>query len=191
MEGFFFQMDELIDILNEDGSATGTSQMKSIAHAEGLFHATVHIWFFTKRGQILLQKRSITKDTFPGLWDVSVAGHIGFGETALYTAIREVKEEIGLDIQKEQLIKIGIFKSVQNHSNTLLDCEFHHTYISEISVPVTSLIKQQSEVDELKLLSLETFQTEVENINTTQYVPHSLQYYSTIIKAIQHQLLEG
>ena len=89
-------MDELIDILDDQGNLTGRNCLKSIAHIEGLNHATVHIWFYTPEGNILLQQRAATKKIYPLLWDVSVAGHVNAGESLLAAAIREVKEEIGL-----------------------------------------------------------------------------------------------
>ena len=80
MEGFFYPMDELIDILDANGNLTNRTAMKSKAHKNGWYHQTVHVWFYTLDGKILLQQRSKNKDVFPLLWDVSVAGHIGAGE---------------------------------------------------------------------------------------------------------------
>jgi isopentenyldiphosphate isomerase len=67
--------DELIDILNEDLTVL-KSCLKSEAHKHGYLHASVHVWFYTNAGEILIQKRSATKIAFPCLWDVSLAGHI-------------------------------------------------------------------------------------------------------------------
>jgi len=182
-------MDELIDILTADGKPTGTTAMKTEAHRMGLFHPTVHIWFYTKEGKILLQKRAKNKDTHPGLWDVSVAGHIGAGEQILDSALREIDEEIGLSISEVALQKIGIFKSVQKHSETLIDCEFHHTFLSELKVPLENLSKQQSEVDDLKLLSINQFESELHHLEKTKiYVPHSENYYATILAKIKKLL---
>ena len=100
-------MDELIDILTPEGTLTGRRALKSEAHKNGWFHATVHIWLFTSDEKILLQKRALTKKVFPGLWDISVAGHIGAGEGVLASAKREIFEEIGLNIKEKDLIKIG------------------------------------------------------------------------------------
>lgn len=182
-------MDELIDILTENGALTGTTVMKSEAHLRGLFHPTIHVWFYTKEGNILLQKRAKNKDTHPNLWDVSVAGHICAGEEITLAAVREVKEEIGLSLSEEQLHKIGIFKSVQKHSDQLIDCEFHHTFLSELKVPLQGLIKQQSEVDDLKLMTLIQFEEEITDANKAKfYVSHSQAYYATILKEIKNLL---
>ena len=106
---------EYIDIWTENGIPTGTSLLKDEAHKKGLFHPTVHIWFYTKKGCILLQQRSKHKETFPSFWDVSVAGHVLSGESILQAAIREVKEEIGLKVSKNDLTQIDIRKNVNRH----------------------------------------------------------------------------
>ncbi len=182
-------MDELIDILDVNGNPTGTSELKSKAHRHGLFHATVHIWLYTQKGQVLLQQRAKNKDTYPLLWDVSVAGHIGTGEKAELAAIRETKEEIGLTIQEEALEKIGVYKSMQKHHETLIDNEFHHTFLCELKIPITVLHKQESEVANLKLIPIKEFEKEIEcEKNFKSYVPHTKTYYQYIIEAIKSKL---
>ena len=182
-------MDELVDILDTDGNITSTTAMKSEAHKNGWFHATVHIWFYTSDGKVLLQQRGKNKTIHPLLWDVSVAGHIGAGEEIELSAIREIEEEIGLTVSKKDLEKIGVFKSIQKHANTLLDYEFHHTFLCQLNVPLKSLIKQESEVEDLKLIPLVQFSEEtLGKTRLKKYVPHSPNYYTTIVKAIKEKL---
>ena len=54
-------MDELIDILDDQGNLTGQNCLKSIAHQQGFNHATVHIWFYTFEGNVLLQQRGASR----------------------------------------------------------------------------------------------------------------------------------
>ena len=179
-------MDELIDILDSKGNYTGETKLKSYAHRMGLFHPTVHIWFYTASGELLIQQRGKNKEIHPLLWDVSVAGHAGAGESIEVSAVREVEEEIGLKIPANQLLKIGVFKSVQKHNDDLIDCEFHHTYISILNVDLNELKKQKSEVEKLVLIDMNQFEKEVfENSQTGKYVPHQLSYYKTVIEAIK------
>ena len=114
-------MYELIDILTPEGIATGKTALKSEAHKNRLFHATEHIWLFTSDRKVLLQKRAFTKKVFPGIWDISVAGHIGAGEEIIEGAKREVFEEIGLKIQDKDLIKIGNRIHQVTHENGIQD----------------------------------------------------------------------
>ncbi|MEX0360286.1 MAG: hydrolase, partial [Allomuricauda sp.] len=51
-------MDELVDILDENGNLTGRTCLKSEAHLKGYFHPTVHVWFYTADGKVLFQKRA-------------------------------------------------------------------------------------------------------------------------------------
>tara|TARA_R110002012_G_scaffold322099_1_gene555467 strand:+ start:2162 stop:2719 length:558 start_codon:yes stop_codon:yes gene_type:complete len=179
-------MDELIDVLDSNGKKTGATVLKSKAHTLGIFHQTIHVWFYTSTGQILLQQRAKDKITFPLLWDASVAGHIGAGEAIDDAAQREVKEEIGLSISTNDLEKIGISKSIQKHTAEFLDCEFQHLFISQLKVPLGQLKKQESEVADLRLTSLLKFTEETWGLAYTQkYVPHGPNYYKTIVSAIR------
>ncbi|MDH3796768.1 MAG: NUDIX domain-containing protein, partial [Flavobacteriaceae bacterium] len=108
-------MDEWVDILDENGNATGRTCLKSEAHAKGWFHPCVHIWFYTSNGDILVQQRGANKKTYPLLWDVSVAGHMAAGETSEEAALREVEEEIGLRIKEADLQQVGVYKSLKLH----------------------------------------------------------------------------
>lgn len=182
-------MDELIDVLDTQGNYTGESIMKSEAHSKGIYHPSIHVWFYTKNGEILIQQRAKDKDTHPGLWDVSVAGHIGAGEDITSSAIREVEEEIGLKVLPQDLHKIGVFEYSYQHNENLLDREFHHTFLSQLKVAVTKLVMQEAEVDDLAIISIATFKEELKNNSLSKkYVPYDMDYYNTVFQAIENQL---
>ena len=128
-------MDEYLDIWNTDGQPTGKKCLKDEAHQKGWFHPTVHIWFYTNTPSLLLQKRSLNKQTFPGLWDVSVAGHVIAGESIIDGALREIKEEIGLDIKEIHLMLLDVRKNTNRFDNGIIDCEFQrymHTTVEMV-----------------------------------------------------------
>lgn len=175
---FFFTMDELIDILTPEGISTGTTALKSEAHAHGWFHATVHIWLYTADKKILLQKRGCHKKVFPGLWDISVAGHIGAGESILNSAQREIFEEIGLEIHQNDLIKIGTRKQQVAHENGILDNEFHHVFIAELKIPLSSLSIQKEEVDAIELFDLSILK-DTKNLENV-LLPRFHDYYCSV-----------
>ncbi len=74
---------------------------RSEVHARGLRHRAVHVLVFNSRGEIFLQKRSMKKDRQPGVWDSSCSGHVDAGENYEATAVRELREELGLDITSQ------------------------------------------------------------------------------------------
>ena len=80
---------ELFDVIDSKGNPAGQIVSREKAHAEGIPHRTAHIWIIRKkegRVQILLQKRSQNKDSFPGKFDTSSAGHIQAGDEPLESA---------------------------------------------------------------------------------------------------------
>ncbi len=89
--------EEIFDVVN-DRDEVIDRKSRSEVHRLGLLHRAVHVLVFNARGQIFLQKRSMTKDKSPGLWDSSASGHVDSGEEYDATAVRELREEIGLRI---------------------------------------------------------------------------------------------
>ncbi|GAB7257677.1 NUDIX hydrolase [Polaribacter sp. OB-PA-B3] len=176
-------MDELLDILTPEGKPTGKTALKSEAHKNGWFHATVHIWLFTSDEKILLQKRALTKKVFPGLWDISVAGHIGAGETILTSAKREVLEEIGLELDEKKLIKIGTRIHQVEHPNGIKDNEHHHIFIAELKAPLSTLKIQEEEVDDIKLFDLSVLKDtkNLENVLLPRFHEYYVSVYNKII----------
>lgn len=181
-----FRMDEFIDIVNRDGEPTGRSALKSEIHAKGHYHNTVHIWFYTKHGEILLQQRAASKTIRPLLWDVSVAGHIDAGETLKRGAVREIHEEIGLAVNENDLHKIGVFECFQSYDNGIVDNEFHHTFITELKTDFTNLTPQDSEVEALKLVRLNDIESLLGNSDKNgHFVASNMAYYRTVMASIE------
>lgn len=180
-------MDAFIDIVTDKGEPTGKTALKSIIHKKGYYHNTIHLWLFTDNGEILLQQRSRKKAIYPLLWDVSVAGHIDAGETFVEAAIRETKEEIGLDLNANDLIKIGINSYESSYNNgAILDNEFHHVYIAKLNSTIDSLILQKNEVEALKLVSFSTFKNLLEHSATNgHFISTNLPYYKFVLETIK------
>ena len=175
-------MDELIDILTPEGTPTGTTALKSEAHTHGWFHASVHVWLYTADKKILLQKRALSKKVFPGIWDISVAGHIAAGESILASAQREIFEEIGLQIKQSDLMKIGTRKHQVAHDNGILDNEFHHVFIAELKTPITELSIQEEEVDAIDLFDLSILK-DTKNLENV-LLPRFHDYYCSVYDKI-------
>ena len=98
---------ELFDVIDSKGNPTGQIASREKAHAEGIPPRTAHIWIIREkegRVQILLQKRSQNKDSFPGKFDTSSAGHIQAGDEPLESALRELKEELGISAVRNSCI---------------------------------------------------------------------------------------
>jgi isopentenyl-diphosphate Delta-isomerase len=89
--------EEIFDVVNERDEVVGQNTRREV-HARGLWHRAVHVLVFNARGEVFLQKRSLKKDIAAGKWDSSASGHLDSGEDYDACAVREVREEIGLDV---------------------------------------------------------------------------------------------
>lgn len=178
--------DELIDIVDKNGKHTGEIRLKSEAHSLGLYHTSVHLWCYTLDGNVLLQKRAADKDTYPDLWDISVAGHIGAGETPENAVLRETEEEIGLCITKADIRFLKMFLAKKRPTPVIIDNEFHYVFLSELKVPIEKLRLQKEEVSDIELISLTTLKKQLTDPELVKkYVPHGSSYFDYILAAIE------
>ena len=152
---------ELFDVIDSKGNPAGQIVSREKAHAEGIPHRTAHIWIIRKKEgkvQILLQKRSQNKDSFPGKFDTSSAGHIQAGDEPLESALRELKEELGISATPEQLHFAGTFPisfTKEFHGKMFRDEEIAFVYIYDHPVEIDRLTLQKEEVEEVQWFDLE------------------------------------
>ena len=145
---------EYIDIVDEQGNPTGEKVERSIAHSQGIRHRTAHIWIVRKvngRYQVLMQKRAMNKESFPGMFDTSSAGHIQAGDEPLESALREFHEELGIRAQPQELEFAGNFRisyEKEFYGKMFRDNEIAFVYIYSQPVDETKLVLQKEEVDE-------------------------------------------
>ncbi|MEO5789774.1 NUDIX domain-containing protein [Gelidibacter sp.] len=181
--------DEYIDIINADGSATGKSCLKSEIHSKGYYHNTAHVWFYNANAKILLAQRAASKTIYPLLWDVSVAGHVDAGENIKHAAIRETREEIGIEIPESNLEKIGVYDCFQSYANDIKDNEFHHTFIAKIDYTLEDFILDKEEVAQVKFVSIPEFRELLENSDLNgHFISSNTPYYLEVIHAIERRL---
>ena len=168
---------EFLDIVNEEGVPVGEIVSREEAHREGIRHRTAHVWVIrrTEAGtEILLQKRSMEKESFPGLYDTSSAGHIPAGAERLPSALRELEEELGIRAEAEELHYAGTFRiryEKEFHGRLFRDNEVTRVYVYERPVDISTLRLQASEVDEVRWFDLETVWNEIQTDRSRFCVP--------------------
>lgn len=92
---------ELWDLYTEDRILTGKSHVRGERMPENLFHLVVHIWIKNSKGQYLISQRAADRPTCPLMWE-TVGGSVLKGEDSFHGALREVKEEVGIDLSPEK-----------------------------------------------------------------------------------------
>jgi isopentenyl-diphosphate delta-isomerase type 1 len=116
--------EEIFDVVDANDQVIG-QQPRSEVHRLGLRHRAIHLLVFNAKGELFLQKRSMKKDCFPGTWDSSVSGHVDAGEEYGACALRETREEIGLELAAvpERLFKIDACEATGQEFVWVYRCE--------------------------------------------------------------------
>lgn len=97
---------EVFDVVDEKDEVVG-QRTRGEVHQLGLRHRAVHVLMFNRQGNVFLQQRSHLKDVSPMAWDSSAAGHLDSGESYAEAAVREIREELGVEIAaSERVAKI-------------------------------------------------------------------------------------
>lgn len=160
---------EVIDIVDENGIPTGETIDRAIAHQTGVRHRTAHIWLvrmWEGRVQILLQKRAKHKDSFPGCYDISSAGHIPAGEDFVTSGLRELKEELGLTVSESELIDCGFhcaFKENEFHGIPYMDNQMAKVFLLWKDTEVEELTLQEEEIESVLWMDFEECKDAVRN----------------------------
>ena len=158
---------ELFEVLNEDGSSAGRIKERSLVHRDGDWHGTVHTWIVRRREnewELLFQKRSEQKESFPGKYDISSAGHRQAGEDARAAAGRELREELGLCVKPEDLEFLRLRKGVVQenfHGKPYYDREIASLYLYEKPMDTKKLVFQDGEVESVHWVSLKVCREEI------------------------------
>ena len=101
--------EEMLTIYDDDLNPVGELP-RAQAHGGEHWHQVVHVWLygtFRRERCVFLQKRAAEKKTYPGFYDAGTTGHISAGEAPLDAALREVREEVGLQLQAQDLTALG------------------------------------------------------------------------------------
>jgi len=160
---------ELIDIVDESGIPTGEIIDRAVAHRTGVRHRTTHIWIVRKRNEkveILLQKRAKHKDSFPGCYDISSAGHIPAGVDFVSSGLRELEEELGFTISPDELIECGlhcIFAENEFHGIPYVDNQVAKVFLLWKDKEVEELTLQEEEIESAMWMDFEACKEAVRN----------------------------
>lgn len=172
----------LIDVIDENGNLTGQQKTKPEIHEQGLWHKSAHIWIYNSKGEVFLQLRAKDKDSYPGLLDISAAGHVDSGELPIETAVRELKEEIGLSINPEQLELINVIKvSTFIEDANWQDNEIDYVYFYKFDGDINDLSFEDHEVEKMEIIPIDKFEKDINDPEEyKRYVPHG-DYYRMVI----------
>lgn len=162
----------------ENGASLNYSATRQeFAEDESMIMGASHVWLW-RRGEsgieVLLQKRATSKVTWPGYYDVSVAGHIDGGESPIGAAVREAKEEIGIDINADTLHYLFSLRT------PLTPNEINHVYTLEIDMDFTPKF-DDGEVELVEWIPLDAYKSRVANPVRYNMINQGRGYFTLLI----------
>ncbi|MBM2812127.1 MAG: mutT/nudix family protein [Chloroflexi bacterium] len=155
---------EMFDLCDERGRLIGRTKARFEVHRDGDWHRAFHCWVVTSAGLgqargadpggeacVVLQRRSLHKATWQGLWDVSVGGHYTAGE-GVDGGLREIGEELGLTASSEELVRVARRREEVFYPNGLIEREIQDVYFLRRNVRLAELRPEPEEVMEVAVV---------------------------------------
>lgn len=151
---------EYIDIYDKDKRLTGKTVARETPLQTDEFRLVVHVCVFNANDEMLIQKRQSFKKGWPGKWDVSVGGGVQAGENSATAAQREVREEIGVDVDlsnKRPFICAAFTNGFDDY------------YVIEINENESFFTSQPEEVEKVMWADKNTILTMIDN---DRFIPY-------------------
>ena len=155
-------MEELFEALDENGEFAGEIVGRDEAHKTGVRHRAVVLYLVNSKKQVLLQRRSLSKKKWPGYWDVTSGGHVDAGELGLFSAIRELKEELGI-VVKPQDVRYVCCRLTNHKQEGMLDNHVNEYFVAFKDIGIKDIKLQKGEVEEVKWIDFKVFKDMVKN----------------------------
>jgi len=128
---------EMLEVIDENDNIIGLETREKI-HKEGLLHREIHIFFLTSNYEIIFQHRAKDKETYPDKLDATVGGHVEPNMSYEETAVKECKEETGVEIDPKKLVFLGklrkkTFDEVTGLTNNTIRSQYAYLYEGSIN----------------------------------------------------------
>lgn len=150
---------EMIDVLDENGVKTGEIVPRDVVHKKGLWHRCIAVAILNENDEILIQQRSKNKEKNANLWDISVAGHISASQDSVSAAIREISEEVSINLDYNINIKdfcyMFSYRTQEIISENYIDNQFSDFFIlRKDGIRIEDIKMQKSEVQAVKFVTI-------------------------------------
>lgn len=174
------------DVFDQNNQPTGKIASYDEVYKKGLWHRGVHVIIYTPEKQIVMQKRSISLKCHPGEIEISVGGGVDAGEKPEDAILREIKEEIGITVEKDELRFIGITKYNHRSKNQISRSHIYNFSLCIDKDQLGAMLRDKSEVDELFFISKPRLQRAltIHRIKNVGKIAGQYAYWKMLLRAI-------
>ncbi|URT71777.1 NUDIX hydrolase [Cytobacillus firmus] len=199
---------EILNIFDDNRKQIGVASREEV-HQKGHWHETFHCWFVSREHDqeyIYFQYRSIDKKDYPGLLDITAAGHLMSHESVM-DGMREVEEELGIHVDFADLVPLGVIEYIAEKEN-FIDKELAHVFLYDSVHALEEFNPQLEEVTGIYRIALEDFYelwfearehikaegfqverderiTSAITVRKEDFVPHEDYYYRRVLHSIR------
>lgn len=202
----------MLKIFDDERNPIGIASREEV-HRLGYWHEAFHCWFVSKEKDIdylYLQLRSDRKKDYPNLLDITAAGHLLANET-VHDGVREIKEEIGIDVIADELVPLGVIDYCVTKEN-FIDKELANVFLYKSNKTFDDFTLQEEEVSGIvrvvfndfvelwegkrETITIQGFEIKKDgnkvfmdgHVGKDQFVPHPISYYQMVIRKIKQRL---
>jgi len=136
---------EYFDLYDADGNPLGASKPREQVHRDGDWHRSIALWIVRARGSLVVQRRSLSKDTHPGAFTASVSGHYAAGEH-IEQVLREAQEEIGVAAVPGDLVPVCVWRNDERPAPDMIDRELMDVFLWPMEQDLASFTPDPNEV---------------------------------------------
>lgn len=174
-------MDELVEVLTEDGNLIGERINKTSSHKNGICHGISAVALVDNNGRLLIQKRAVTKKEEPNKWDLSGAGHIDVDETPEEAAVREIYEELGIKVEEDDLKLIDTYLNKVKLNKEIYINHFTYLFVVQKDISIDDIVMQKSEVSDIMFVNKKEY---INLLNNGDMV-EAIKYCNELLKYIK------
>ena len=150
-------MSDLIDVLTDAGLRTGETLSRAEIHRLGKYHRAIHLYLFNTKNELLLQRRALTVDHYPGAFSISVVGHVNAAESSAAALRREIEEELGMDSSRLTIDFLFSYFSQATLNESYIDRQFNDVYVIRADITPQHIRIDTREVAGIEFVPFERF----------------------------------
>jgi len=178
-------VNKLVDIFDENNKSLKQQEMLKEVHRSGKWHRVSHVWIYNLEGDVLLMKRYSKKKLYPDMWDVSLQVHVSANEQPIQTAVKAMKDKLGIETNKRNL-KLVLIKQSITHYEEITNREYFYSFVFRFDGKIENLKMKVDRMNALQFYPIKKIEKELK-MTTGKYTPRG-NYWFEVLDEIETRI---